>query len=58
MVRASKEEVLDAKAGDVTLHVVVLMLLAAPTERDTMVCRSMAMIIFKRATAIFFLESG
>ena len=49
---------LGAKAGDVTLHVVVLMLFAAPNERDTMVCRSMVMMIFKCATAIYFLESG
>ena len=61
-VKVAEEKVFDAKALDVMLDVVVLMVFAAPVVRNTIVCKSIMMMMFKRTTAIsflfFFLESG
>ena len=43
-VKKAEEEILDKKVGDGTLHVVVLMLLAVPIKRPTIVGRSVVMI--------------
>ena len=43
-MKKAEEEILDKKVGDGTLHVVVLMLLAVPIKRSTIVGRSMVMI--------------
>lgn len=54
-VRVAEQELLDgAKVRDMALQVDVLMMMfAAPTERNSIVSRSMVMKIRKRATAIF-----
>ena len=45
-------------AWDVRLQVDVLMMFAAPTERNSVVCRSMVMMIVERVKAIFLKVSG